>query len=45
MQPFIPSTIAVIFKNIKVCKDVYNILVKNENQSNQFLNGKMRVLI
>ena len=42
MQPFIPSTKAVFF-NIKGCKDMYNILFrKKKNQSNQFLNGKMR---
>ena len=43
MQPFIPSTIAIFMKNMKGCKDRYDILIsKNEKQSNQFPWGKMR---
>ena len=32
MQPFIPSTIAVFLKNIKGCKDMYNILISKKKE-------------
>ena len=37
---------SIFMKNIKGCKDIYNILiVKNWKLSNQYPSGKMRVLI